>query len=544
MRKKVFGVLSSAVLLLVAVALVVLNSDSVINWIDARFFRAPLPPPTGYPEFDGIPYAIGIAVDDLGWRDWTPENSRDPTLEDYQTIVDVGNNAGTRIMTAWIMGDLDRGKILAKPEYNRPIAPSNMTPSGTRWNNTWAVGKDAVPLMELVRDNAAFIEFGLHGISHEHYADHRQQRAEFAHIDEANPGYAESWGWEDMNNKAIAFEELMCQYYDEETSSFPVAFVPPGHAYYYGDDGRGSDESTGALLHTYGVKYANGDTGVATQLGEGGIDHGVLFIDRAYGCNYNWEGCTPWVGDWNDFDYPDYPTGEYGWVEAHFPNLWDAEEDWVAYLWGLNDAPDRMLGRNTAQVLSQWLYRKYASVSGSEGTYTIDNTQMVEDAYTYDLLGTLILKTPLASGEHIQSAHLNGDAQILGCYEDGYGYGYLVIGHGTNPMGRLDRAVYTLKSTLGSAYMPAYVDLAGATFNVFAFEWGARSASLKIEMYGTQDVRVRLPFIPTEVLSDNPDLEIVSWSWEAPFVTIGVKGKDIQGEVGAIRIKGRPTWFP
>jgi len=544
MRKRVLVVLPSAVLLLMVVALIVVNSDSAVDWIDAQFFRAPPPPPTGYPEFDGIPYAIGIAVDDLGWRDWMPENSRDPTLEDYQTVANVGRRAATRIMTAWIMGDLDQDKILAKPEYNQPIAPSNMTPAGTHWNNTWAVSKDAVPLMELVSDNAAFIEFGLHGIAHEHYADRRQQQAEFAHIDEAHPGYAESWGWEDMNNKAMAFEELMRQYYDEETSSFPVAFVPPGHAYYYGDDGRGSDESTGALLHTYGVKYANGDTGVATQLGEGGIDHGVLFIDRAYGCNYNWEGCTPWVGDWNDFDYPAYPTGEYGWVEAHFPNLWDAEEDWVTYLQGLNDAPDRMLGRNTAQVSSQWLYRRYASLSGEEGTYTIDNTQMVEDAYTYDLLGALILKTPLAPGEHIQSAHLDGGAQVLGYYEDGYGYGYLVIGHGTNPMGRLDRATYTLESALGNAYMPAYIDLTGATFNVFSFEWEARSASLKIEMYGTQDVRVRLPFVPTEVLSDNPDLEIVSWSWEAPFVTIEVKGKDIQGEVGTIAIEGRPTWFP
>jgi len=91
-------------------------------------------------------------------------------------------------------------------------------------------------------------------------------------IDASNPGRAQSWGWTDMNNHALAFEELMRQYYDRETSSFPRSFVPPGHAYYYGDDGRGSEASTGALLHTYGVKYANGDTGVATQLGEGGID--------------------------------------------------------------------------------------------------------------------------------------------------------------------------------------------------------------------------------------------------------------------------------
>jgi hypothetical protein len=230
-------------------------------------------------------------------------------------------------------------------------------------------------------------------------------------------------------------------------------------------------------------------------------------------------------------------------VEAHFPNLWGAEQEWTTYLAGLDDDPGRMLGKNTAQVASQWLYRRYAALNGSEGTYTIDNTGMVEDAYTFDLLGNLVLKTPLASGEHVQRVSIDHDAQVVGYYEDARGsstsggYGYLVLGHADNPMGRLERAVYTLRSTLGSAYMPAYVDLAGATFNVFSFECRARSATVTLEMYGTQDVRVRLPFVPASVRSDNPDLQVVSWSYTAPFAVVRVSGRDVQGEVGTLTIR-------
>ena len=544
MRRKTLlsVILPLAALILAVAALLIATGGDGSGWLGARLFGTPTPLPSSYPDFS-IPYAIGMAVDDVGWRNWTPENSRDPTLGDYQTIVNVGRNVGSRVMTAWIMGDLDRDNVLARPEWNQPLAPSDMTPSGKYWNNRYAVSDEDFAVMELVRDNAAYVEFGLHGVAHQHYVGTREQEAEYARIDASNPGRAQSWGWTDMDTHALAFEELMRQYYDGETSSFPRSFVPPGHAYYYGDDGRGSEASTGALLHTYGVKYANGDTGVATQLGEGGIDHGVLFMDRAYGCNYNWEGCTAWEGDWNDLDYPDYPSGEYGWVEAHFPNLWDAEQEWSTYLAGLDDDPGRMLGKNTAQVSSQWLYRRYAVLNGSEGTYTIDNTGMVEDAYTYGLLGNLVLKTPLAPGEHVQSASMDHGAQVVGYYEDSGGsstsdgYGYLVIGHTDNPMGRLERAVYTLRSALGSTYMPAYVDLAGATFNVFSFECRARSATVTLEMYGTQDVRVRLPFAPTRVRSDNPDLEVVSWSYQAPLAIMRVSGRDMQGEVGTLTIR-------
>jgi len=102
-----------------------------------------------------------------------------------------------------------------------------------------------------------------------------------------------------MRLKAEAWLELMRQYYDKDTSSFPKSFVAPSHAFYYNP---GDDQDLGALLHSFGLKYANSAVQVSTSIADGGaIDHGVLLINRAYGSNYNWEGKTPWEGDWNDF---------------------------------------------------------------------------------------------------------------------------------------------------------------------------------------------------------------------------------------------------
>ena len=97
-------------------------------------------------EFSSIPYAIGQAVDDIGWREYDNRYQslqnyqqlihRDkPTLADYQTVVDIGQAAGTRLMTAWILQDLDRNNVLASPRYNTPVARYDMTEEGLAHRN-------------------------------------------------------------------------------------------------------------------------------------------------------------------------------------------------------------------------------------------------------------------------------------------------------------------------------------------------------------------------------------------------------------------------
>jgi hypothetical protein len=495
-----------------------------------------------FPIFDNIPFAIGVVVDDLGWKEhyWLSENSRNATNEDYQTIMDVGQAVGTRIMTAWVMCDMDRSNILAKAEYNKPLAPYNMSTSGIKWDNTSQVSPNDFALMNLVKDNNAYMEFGLHGATHRHpNAKNVLKTAEYALITQ-KLHTSTSWGWTDMNIRAKCFRDLIRQYFTVDEMAFPEAFVPPAHAYFYNNN---NSQSTGALLSTYGVKFVNGGTSVATTLGQGGTDHGLVFIDRAYGANYYWENtdtqnATPWYGDWNDFYYPKYPTDAYGWVESHFPNWWgyDAHNRWVTYLQGINNAPDRMLPRNTESCSSQWFYHRNASISGSDGTYTLTiNSSMPDAVYTWNLLGTLTIKTPL-NGGHVSSASINNGAQVVGYYEDTYDYGYLIIANPSNSIGALAKGTYTLNATLGDTEMSSYVDMTLKTFNVYGFNASSTQSTVSLKMYGTQDVKVKTMFTPTVVSSDNPNLTVNDWTYTDGFITINVSGRNMNGETGTLTI--------
>ena len=502
-------------------------------------------------KFTSIPYAIGQAVDDMGWRDWDNrrESVRDyqvllkekASLADYQTVVDIGKAAGTRLTTVWIMQDLDKHDAAAKAPYSTPVAQYDMTGDGTRWRNR--ITPDQRGIMGLVKGNAAFMELGMHGVSHEHFSNGIEQRAEYAHIDESKPGRARTWGWADMNLKAQCYRELLRQYFTPRQLDMPVAEVPPAHAYYYSTTDA---HTTGALLHKYGVKYVNGGINVSTNVRDGYfIDHGVIFINRAYGTNWDWVGSTPWEGYWNDFDAPYYPSDKYGWVEAHFPNLWGAKQKWVDYLLGINDSQNRFLPKSSAQCSWQYLYHKFGTITESAGTYTIDVSKVDPAAYRYDLLGSMVLKTWVGDRE-ISAVGLTNGAAVLGYWKDTFGYAYLVLGQNGNPQGRLDPAVYQMKVTFGDQTMPSYVDLNGATYNVFAFAAGPHEASLKLQMYGRQTVRVKLPFAPASVESDHPGLEIRDWSYADGFLTMDVRGVRLTGETGTITISDKvsvqPAW--
>ena len=500
-------------------------------------------------KFTSIPYAIGQAVDDMGWRDW--DNRRKSvrnyqvllqeraSLADYRNLVAIGKAAGTRLTTVWIMQDLDKNGTCAKARYNTPVAKYDMTSDGTRWTNR--ITRDQRGVIGVVKNNAAFMEFGMHGVSHEHFRNGVEQRAEYAHIDESKPGRARTWGWADMNLKAQCYRELLRQYFTPRQLDMPVAEVPPAHAYYYS---KTDPHTTGALLHKYGVKYINGGINVATNVRAGYfIDHGVLFINRAYGTNWDWVGSTPWEGYWNDFDAPYYPSDKYGWEEAHFPNTWDARDKWVSYLLGINDSQNRFLPKNSAQCSWQYLYHKFGTITEAGGTYTIDLTGMDPAAYTYDLLGSMVLKTWVGDRE-ISSVALTNGAGVLGYWKDTFGYAYLEIGVNGNPQGRLDPAVYQMTVTFGDEAMPSYVDLNGATYNVLAFDAGAHDASLKLQMYGRQTVRVKLAFAPASVESDHPGLEVRSWSYADGFLTMHVRGTRLTGEVGTITVSDTPSVQP
>jgi hypothetical protein len=459
-----------------------------------------------------VPKPMAIDIDDLGWKEgWDLHESGGPyrlglpagrrmTLPDYEVLVYISQAVGVRLKCLFIMSEFDRSNVCARyPTTNE---------KGSNWDNSALVSDDDFVVMNYVKENAAHIEFGLHGVRHEFWdaQTHTMSRAEWADNGKKRP-YDVLWG------HLECFKKLIDQY----GLDFPRSVRTAAANYYYNPN---DSEDSGALMSAWGVKHA-------TLPGREYVtDHGLMVLLRSGGVAWDAPNSAPKT----------YPETEF--MTSHWTNFVDpdparnheAGDKWIAWFNKVKDDPDRYTAKNTAQLHSQFLYRKFAQISVTGNTALIDNRQMPDWTYDLGFLGNLVLKHKLQAGEHVSSASLNGGD--IACYYEERGFAYIVLP-------KLEKKQYTLTVATGPSDLPAYVRNDG-TYNVQEFRSGPDDAVVILEMYGTQRVKVKLPFEPRDVTSSNPDLEIKDWRYEAPFSSMLVRGRNIQGQPGIITIGSRP----
>ena len=453
---------------------------------------------------------MAIDIDDLGWKQgWDLNESGGPyrlglphgrmmTLQDYEVIVYISKAVGVRIKGLFIMSEFDRSNICAQyPTTNE---------QGSTWDNSALVNDRDFVIMDYVKENAAHIEFGLHGVRHEFWdAETRKpSRAEWADSQKKRP-YNVLWGHMEC------FKRLIDQY----EIDFPKSVRTAAANYYYNPN---DPEDTGTLMHAWGVKYASlpPDREYVTN-------HGLMVLLRSGGVAWNAPNSAP-----NDYPETEFMTSHWtNFVDLDPVNNHQAGDKWIKWFNKVHDDPNRYTARNTAQLHSQFLYRKFSHISVVGNTVLIDNSKMPDWAYKLNLLGNLLLKHKLQEGEHISSASFNGEH--VACYYEERGFACIVL-----PI--LGKKQHTLTFTTGTSDMPTYV-LNDGTYNVKEFQSDRDNALVELEMYGTQHVRVKLLFKPHEVTSDTTDLKIEDWRYEAPFINILIHGQNIQGETGMIRIR-------
>lgn len=479
-----------------------------------------------------FPRAFAFAVDDLGWNignDVGDIDNQGPyrigidrkmDLENYKPIVEVGKNVGVRIQSLFVLAEMDRLNILRKH-------PST-TWMGKDWDNTKNINQGQIDIMNFVKDNAAYIEFGLHGVGHEHWVNGKKNRAEWYSTDDNKP-------WPEDTTKAHiqCFKDIMAQYGLDEAHGqrFPESFVPCAYGYYWNP---GADYSTGKLLADNGLKYVNTLFTYIEELNPpkgnngGGFDNGVIVVNRI---NYGNE----W---WRLSALPTVPLEkqESDIIETHWTN-WLAQDDFVQnttiqnfieYYQMVQKSKDRYCAKNTEQFFSQWLYNKYTTVNQRrEGEVEIDNTKMPDEAYKNEILGVMVLKVPLDTDEHISKATLNGKS--IPAYFEEFGWGYLYL-----PV--LKQEKYTLKYKIGKEMMPLFVFNTG-TYNVYDLTKDKKKVTVDIEMYGTQTVKIKCDQ-PKKLVSNNKNLIVLSQDYEnaAKMLSIELKGIDIQGERGMLTL--------
>jgi hypothetical protein len=480
-----------------------------------------------------FPRAFTVAIDDMGWVNGShlgknggqgPSRAgvnRHFNIDDYKAVVNAAKAIGTRLQGLFVLCEMDRENTCAK-------YPTT-TMYGNDWDNSENVDDEQLQIMDFVKKNAAHLEFGMHGVGHEFWPEKMHRvRAEWYNLVDKKP-----WPEETLRDHFKCFREILAQYEmsEKEGHSFPVSFAACAYSYYWNPEG---DYSLGKLLNENGVKYGNTSFSYIEELNPpkeqngGGFDHGVHVLDRInYGNEWFGYGAIPTVS--LDNQVTDI-------IESHFVN-WLAQDNavqsqvtqrWISYYHEVQRNRNRYIAKNTEQLHSQWLYKKYTSIEENEsGLVKIDNSAMPDEPYRFKLLGNMVLKIKIDSNEHVSSVTIN-NKQITSYFEES-GYAFLYLPP-------LEREVYILRYTLGSSDMQTYI-LNNGTYNIYRFEHNKDFISFDIKMYGSQVVMIKC-LAPNSFASSNPYLRIISdyYNKASGILSLEISGRNICGESGTIEL--------
>lgn len=474
-----------------------------------------------------FPRGFGIVVNQVGYMEgssldhedgpWRAGIRRSFDVRDYKPIAEVGEAAGIRFMSLFALAEMDRLNVVATLPHARQ--------EGTNFDNSANIGPQQIEIMDYVKSNAAHIELGVTGVGHEWWVDGVKTRSEWYDFENAEPRPENM-----MRRHMDVIKNILGQYgiSEEQGHSFPESFSALG--YYWNP---GESYSTGRLFSDYGAKYVSTKFNIIPELNpppekSGGMDNGVLVLDRGIYGNI-----------WHNYaDIPSDPveTYEADIIDSHWANWLAADdflqpelnEEWIEYFRGIQAYPYRYLAKNSQQLYSQWLYKKYTQVEIQEsGKARIDNRAMPDDPYNYDLLGNMVVSIPLKEGLHVSDASINGNPVAAYFEEAGYGFIYLP---------KLKQEAYDLTWSVGERPVRLSVNNSG-TYNVLRTNIEDRSGLYEIQMYGTQKVRFRVP-AGYEAQSDHPQLRVLDQNYDHKTgeLVVTVKGHDIQGETGIIRV--------
>jgi len=466
-----------------------------------------------------IPRPVHISVDDCGWQSGASLGSsngpyrlgaRDPTLEDYARLARIAKASGTRLLTLWVLSELDRSGICARPEYNQPLAPSDMTERGLAWDNSLLVSDANLSLMSFMRSNAAWLEFGLHGVRHEHWAEGVRTRAEFGNKT------GESWGIDNTTTHLACFTELMRQYYTPEESSFPASFVPPDHAY---PTNESDSKAESAVLNSFGVRFLQ-------MPGSTRFESGVFLMDRDTTSSPTWSA---------EAALPGQPSEHQSWMMTHLPNFYGRDDEWIQWLSDIDIPMNTFLPKNSALAASQILYSAFTRMRVSSDGLYLNTRDIPSEAYEYDLLSPIVLKVKLSGHTSIALSEAS-DLKLVAMYYDRHDHAILMLSQSEQPQGRLAQTVFHVQFDWDASPRGDWIDLGSSTLLVHSLERNsARTAQVDVEVYGQQTFDWIIPgFSVTSLRSDNPAITVLDWTWHPDLfrLSVTVTGRNMQGERG------------
>jgi hypothetical protein len=479
-----------------------------------------------------FPNPFAVAIDDMGWMGGGSlgDNNgpfrlgfkRDISHKDYQAVIEIGKRVGVRFQGLFILCEMDRLNLCAR-------VPSS-TSYGKDWDNKQYIGEEQLLIMNLVREEAGYLEFGLHGVGHEFWVGGVRNRAEWYNLEKNHP-----WPEKDIRNHLELFTDILGQYglTPEKGHSFPESFVPCAYGYFWNPSG--DPYSLGKILNEYGVRFANTLFSYIPELNPpeaktGGYDHGVFVIDR-YNHGNLWHEPASLPKDSIEHFQTDM-------IESHFAN-WLATDDflqhdlndaWVKFFREVQSHPEKYLAKNTEQFYSQWILKQYAQFEPINSHKAIIDTRNVPAwAYQGNFINNLVLKYPLGIGKVISKATLNGIEIPSICIDQGWVMLYLPV---------REPGVYTFELTEGESWQKGMV-INDGTYNVYNLNKNDNEIIIDVRVYGTQVVKIVTGQSPTTIFSSVNNLKVLNWSFDKNegIVSVNVSAHDIQGESGSLILK-------
>ena len=427
-----------------------------------------------------FPQSIMPIIDDMGWsngRDLSPNGpsrlvkNRDPKLDDYANVIDIAKQSGIRIPGAFIISDFDKENVCAKQEYNIPKKNSNLTEVGLNWDNK--TSKDYNErLVKLLSNNSKYIEFSLHGVRHEYFDETGVKNAEWA-----NAETGESWGKDYVELHCKVFSEIIRQYFSRNKFSFPNFFVPPKHTFsLYSDDLK--------VLNSYGIKRfscsCSSKPSMRSLINSGLYKDGVLLMDRTELYGITKEGYVP------KFIPVNY------WIGTHFPNFWGKSvKKWVRYLKKLEKNYDTMVGKNSVDNASQWIYSRYTACRFDVKNITINNLYMPDWAYDNDFINGIWLKVHMHGKNKLSKLCVDG-LKIIAVKKDDYDNVYLRLASNRED-GALEKKIYKGTYTVDKKPIDyTYIDIDKETYVVKNLFDDGKSLKINLTLFGEHQVIVKL----------------------------------------------------
>jgi hypothetical protein len=481
-----------------------------------------------------IPRPVQLVIDDVGWRDgWRIDAQGGPFRAgldrrlgpaDYAAIAELGAALGVRPTAAMVLCEWDKTNVCA----TQPTC----TQAGAAWDNRPRAGAWTDEAADIFRTRAAHLELAMHGVGHEHWDNGVRIRAEWY------SQHRQKWHWPDLLGHLRVFRDILDQHGLGPAAGhrLPPNFVPCAFQYLWDET---DPEDIGALIATAGVLYGSTpysclDRRTPLLAPDGGVDHGVLLLDRG-------SSGVPW--DVTD-RVPVKVHGAGAGAESatpgcicgiHWPNLLSAKPEanhvavahWVEYLRQVAAVPGQFLAANARECFAQWAYHRFGRVAPRGDAVELDLSQVPESVLR--IIGDMPAIVEVNGGTGAEFA-VAGSGRVLWQRQQN-DRTFLALKHA----GAV-RTAALLRPRAESA--PPPLVRRDGTFNVLDLRPIADGLEIDIEMYGTQPLSVRPEFGPGACEVVRGRLRVVDHraSNADSSLTLLLAGHDVQGETVTVRI--------